>query len=328
MAIEPKPAAAAVADEGGLAPLARFIAEQERKPVVIPVAALTAAAGGVLMVPAGYSAVDIKAALDAWRTRPALREGTVTLTDLASFIAWTNRHKDAGSVVFARNTSMTDASLTAIIDHDEAGAEEPEKKARFGRHRATYQFPFSREWLEWTRACATGMTTADFAAFFERRIGDVMPPPYAINGQGEEVFESQDPEIRKLVLTLGKRFATVAELVKLTRGIEINVDAKATVRIDRDTGEQTIAFSEANGEGEARLKPPNAFLIAIPVLHNGDAILIAVHLRYRAKEGRVLWFLELHHPDRVFESEFSAALARVADETGLAPLRGTAPAAR
>lgn len=317
------------AGEPGLAPLARFIAEQERKPVFLHVIGGTVDSGGVLLVPDGYKAEPIKKHLDEFRLRPAQRSGTTVLHDLASFIAWIERHKDAGSVVFADDSDMTKASLTAIIDHDEAGSDEAEKKARFARHRALYAFPFSREWLEWSAASTRqGLGAAEFAAFFERRIGDVQPPPYSIDGSGAEVFESQDPEIRKLVTTLGKRFATVSDLVKLTRGIEINVDAKAVQRIDRDTGEHTIEFAEANGEGVDRVKPPNAFLIAIPVLHNGAAILIAVHLRYRASGGKVIWFLELHHPDRVFEEVFTQSLVQVQDKTGLEPLRGKAPAAR
>lgn len=314
---------------GGLRDLASFIAEQERKPLVVPLAAGTIDAAGVLLVPDGYKAEALKPHLDAFRTRPQLRQGSVVLSDLASFIQWTNRHKDAGTMVYAEDTSMTQASLTAIIDHDEAGEDAPEKTARFGRHRATYAFPFSREWKEWMAACnPQGLGAVEFQTFFERRIGDVMPPPYSIDGQGTEVFESQDPEIRKLVTTLGKRFATVAEIVKLTRGIEINASAKAVQRIDRDTGEHQIEFSEENGQGVDRIKPPNAFLIAIPVLHNGQPILIAVHLRYRASGGKVTWFLELHHPDRVFEEVFSQSLKQVFTDTGLTPLRGKAPQAR
>jgi hypothetical protein len=317
------------AGEPGLAPLARFIAEQERKPKVVELLNGTVTAAGVLMVPDGYRSESLKKILDEYRIRPALRQGTTVLHDLASFIAWTNRHKDDGSVVFADDTSMTQASLTAIIDHDESGAEEAEKKARYGRHRATYAFPFSREWIEWSAACTKqGLGATEFAAFFERRIGDVMPPPYSIDGEGTEVFNSQDPEIRKLVMTLGKKFATVSELVKLTRGIEINVDSKAAIRIDRDTGEHMVEFSEENGQGVDRVKPPNAFLIAIPVLHNGMPILIAVHLRYRPSGGKVTWFLELHQPERVFEQVFTDALNTVTEQTTIVPLRGKAPAAR
>jgi hypothetical protein len=320
---------AGAAGEPGLAALARFIAEQERKPIIVPISGGSAASGGVLLVPDGYQAEDLKKHLDAFRLRPALRSGTTVLHDLDSFIAWTMRHKDDGSMVFADDASMTQASLTAIIDHDESGADAPEHTARFGRHRATYAFPLSREWKEWMAACTPqGLGAVEFAQFFERRIGDVMPPPYSIDGSGTEVFESQDPEIRKLVTTLGKKFATVADLVKLTRGIEINVGAKATQRIDRDTGEHQIEFAEENGQGVERIKPPNAFLIAIPVLHNGAVLLIAVHLRYRAGGGKVTWFLELHQPERVFEEVFTQALAAVAEKTALVPLRGKAPAAR
>lgn len=318
------------AGDGNLAPLARFIAEQERKPVVVDLPAGSSDKAGVLLVPEGYRAESLKKVLDEYRTRPQLRAGTVQLSDLASFIAWTNRHKDAGSMVYAEDTSMTQASLTAIIDHDQPGEDGPEKTARFGRHRAVYAFPFSREWKEWSAACALqgGMDAGTFQTFFERRIADVMPPPYNIDGEGKETFDSQDPEIRKLALTLGKRFATVAELVKLTRGIEINASAKAVQRLDRDTGEHQIEFAEENGQGADRIKPPNAFLIAIPVLHNDTPILIAVHLRYRVVGGAVKWFLELHHPDRVFEQVFETALKQVFTDTGLTPLRGKAPQAR
>lgn len=311
----------------GLAQLASFVAEQERKPVMVPFVAGLAESAAAMLVPHGYEVKSVKPLLDEYRLRPALRSGTTKLNDLASFIAWTNIHKDGASIVYA-DDNMQALSLTAVIDHDEGGPEEAEKRARFGRHRGVYAFPFSREWLEWRKACSAGMGATEFAEFFERRIGDVMPPPYSIDSAGTEVFQTKDPEIRKLVETLGKRFAMPSELVKLTRGVEINATSKAAVAIDRDTGEHTIAYSEENGQGIDRIKPPNAFLIAIPVLHNGGAILVAVHLRYRAAGGKVTWFLELHHPERVIEEVFGQALAAVEEKTGLAPLRGLAPAAR
>lgn len=316
-----------VEQQDGLAALARFVAKQEHKPVAVPVKAGNADSAEVLLVPDGYHMRNAKEIMDAFRLRPALRSGTTALTDLSSFVAWTNRHKDAGTVVYA-DDNMAAPSLTVVVDHDEAGGEEPEKKARFGRHRGVYQFPFSREWQEWTRVSGQPMGAGDFAAFFERRIGDVIPPPYSIDGEGTEVFNSQDPEIRKLVNVLGKKFAAPSDIVKLTNGIEINVDARATQKVNRDTGEHHIEFVEANGQGADRIKPPNAFLIAIPVVSNGAPILMAVHLRYRTKDGGVKWFVELHQPERVFEEVFRQSLEQVFTDTGLPPLRGKAPAAR
>lgn len=320
----PKPTGSARAD---LAQLAAFIAEQERKPTLVSLSGGSAATASALLVPHGYDVKSLKPLLDEYRQRPALRAGVTQLNDLASFIAWTNRHKDEGSVVYAID-NMAALSLTAVIDHDLEGPDSAEQVARFGRHRGVYSFPFSREWQEWTAACKSGMGPSEFAEFFERRIADVMPPPYSLDGEQKEVFNSQDPEIRKLVVTLGKRFATPAEIVKLMRGIEINATAKAVQRIDRDTGEHQIEFSEENGQGAERIKPPNAFLVAIPVLHNGQPILIAVHLRYRAGGGKVLWFVELHQPERVIEEVFTQALQTVIAETGLTPLRGVAPKER
>jgi len=301
----------------GLARLAAFIAEQERKPIVVPIEVGEQKAAS-LLVPAGYQLHGLKPLLDAFRLQPELRAGQTRLTDLASFIAWTNRHKDDGTVVYAID-QLGEMSLTAVIDHDWSGAEKVNEKARFGRHRGIYEFPLSREWKEWTAACRQPLGTTEFAEFFERRIADVMPPPYGLDAAGTEVFNSQDPEIRKLVETLGKRFATPADIVKLTRGIEINASSKATARVDRDTGEHYVEFSEENGTGTERLKPPNAFLVAIPVLHNGVPVLMAVHLRYRAAGGKVVWILELHQPERVIEEVFSQALQEVEAKTGLAP---------
>lgn len=313
---------------GDLTQLVRHTAQDARRVKLVSLQLIEGAIPATLAVPAGYELKDVMPMLDKFRTAPRQRAGTTVLRDLASFIAWTNRHKDQNSVVYALD-DMSSPSLTAIIDHDQAGPDEVDKIARFGRHRGCYTFPLSREWQEWTGASEKPMKPGEFAAFIERRIGDVVPPPYSVDGTtGEDVFNSQDPEIRKLVVTLGKKLASVADLVKLAEGIEINVDSKAAARINRDTGEHYVEFSEANGQGTDRIKPPNAFLIAIPVLHNGPAVLIAVHLRYRAIGGTVHWIVELHQPERVFEEVFKAALNDVFTDTGLQPLRGVAPAAR
>lgn len=329
---------------GDLTQLVRHVAADARRPKL---QALTLPqdddGDAVLLVPSGYEIKSVKPLLDEYRRRPQLRAGTTELRDLASFIAWTNRHKDAHSVVYALD-DMAQASLTAIIDHDEAGAEtvdamaptltgleddpdrpRPALRARFGRHRGVYRFPLSREWQEWNKVSRQAMQTGDFAAFVERRIGDVVVPPLKPDGQSLDI---RDPEILKLAVDLGKRFATPADLVKLAQGIEINIDSTAKVHINRDTGEHFVEFSEANGQGAERIKPPNAFLIAIPVVNNGPPVLMGVHLRYRPVSGKVLWTVELHQPERVFETVFAAALEEVFSDTGLAPLRGVAPEKR
>lgn len=286
--------------------------------------------GGVqaALVPHGVDLRSVKPLLAEYAPRPDRREGTATLTTLDSFVRWTMRHRDDGSVIYACD-DIARPSLTAIIDHDIAGGELPNANpARFGRFRGHYAFPFSVEWKKWSAVSGKGMDAAAFAAFFEERIIDVAPPPLAVLGDGSEESAIRDPEILKLVATLGKKLATPTDLVRLTRGVEINVDQTAKVSINRDTGEHFVEYSEVNGSGTERLKPPNLFLIAIPVVSGGAPFLIAVHLRYRANGGKITWTLELHEPERVVESVFLAALTAVEATTGTAPLRGQPTPAR
>lgn len=321
------PHAEAKPSPGDLTQLVRHVAQDARRPKLLSLELIEGSKPATLAVPAGYELKDITPLIDKFRTAPKQRAGTTELRDLASFIAWTNRHKDDGSVVYAFD-DMAQASLTAIIDHDHSGPEvidDGDCPARFGRHRGVYKFPLSREWQEWNKVSRQPMKTSDFAAFIERRVGDVVAPPLGADGRSLAV---RDPEILKLANDLGKKFATPAELVKLAQGIEINVDATAKIQINRDTGEHFVEYSEANGQGVERIKPPNAFLIAIPVVNNGPPVLMGVHLRYRPVSGTVVWTLELHQPERVFETVFAAALDEVFTDTGLQPLRGVAPEKR
>lgn len=311
----------------GVAALAAFLEQHQRTPRILDLDGETSRSESALLVPEGYRVEDAKAIFDKWRTRPERRAGTTELRTLDSFIAWTKRHQDEQSMIYADDREKP--VLTAIIDHDESGPEtNGEELARYGRHRGVFAFVKSREWQAWMEASGKPLNVGEFAAFFEERIIDVVPPPISVLGDGEEVSGIKDPEILKLVATLQKKLAAPADISRLMRGIEINVDAKAKTMIDRDTGEHQIEFSEANGAGVERVKPPSLFLISIPVTHDGKPFLMAVHLRYRVVGGQVMWTMAVHQPERVFETVFADACAKVAEGTGLTPLRGIAPAMR
>lgn len=313
---------------GNMAGLADFIRQHLRQPIVVDLDKARETCMGALLVPDGYKVENVKEILDDYRIRPERREGTTELRTLESFIAWTKRHYDMQSVIYADDRDSKPV-LTAIIDHDEGGPEiDGNERARYGRHRGVFAFVKSREWQAWMAISGKPLNVGDFAAFFEERIIDVVPPPISVLGNGEEVSGIKDPEILKLVATLDKKLAAPADISRLMRGIEINVDAKAKTMIDRDTGEHQIEFSEANGAGVERVKPPSLFLISIPVTHDGKPFLMAVHLRYRVVGGQVMWTMAVHQPERVFETVFADACAKVAEGTGLPPLRGIAPAMR
>ena len=315
-------------EAGDLPGLASFIDRNTRRPKVemIPPADDKGNVP-VVLVPHGFDVFNARDMLRQFRTAPERPVGETMLHDLDSFIAWVNRQKGDSTVIYADLVGQP--TLVAVIDHDgDNGTGDGLVAPAFQVYRGRYAFPFSREWKEWTSPDLASMTAGDFAAFLERRIGDVLPPPFTQKADGTVESAIADPEVLKLTGRLGKRLATPEELATLAKGIALNVDSRAKVSTDRDSGAFTVEFSEDSGLGVERVKPPNLFLIAIPPFLNGTPILMAVHLRYRASGTSVRWTLEVHQPERVLETRYAAALETLATQTDVPVLRGQAPGAR
>jgi uncharacterized protein YfdQ (DUF2303 family) len=229
--------------------------------------------------------------VEAVRGKPLARRGTAQVTSLASFITLVNRHKvETESVIFA-NTDWRKPSLTAVIDYhvaakptDKTDEAFEDAGARNGKHRVHYAYPLSEPWKEWIEANGRKMTQADFAAFLEEHITELAAPTDAERIKWEGDFKA--------------KFATPAELLDLSRGLEVTVGAKVKNRTKLQTGETQMVFeveyADANG-GE--LVVPGLFLLSVAPFHRGEAIRIPVRLRFRAGGAEIVWFFEMVRPD-------------------------------
>lgn len=246
---------------------------------------------------------------DDYRTKPARRKGTATLLDLSSLIVHVERFKDGDTVLFA-NDDRSNPSLTAVLDYHRAGAD---GDARFGQHRARFAFPVSDEWKAWTGANKKQMAMIDFAAFLEDRIIDVLDDP------------SDLPEdMQRFVKAIGGNIATPTKLMEISVGLKVHEKSNVGETVNLATGEGEISFVATHTDGAGKpLKVPNLFLIGIPVFKNGPAYRIAVRLRYRKREGGLLFWYELWRQEPVFDDAFGEALERVRTETGLPVLLGS-----
>lgn len=250
---------------------------------------------------------------DPYRDEPRHRHGTATMLSLDSFIEHVNRFKDGDSAVFANDDRDT-PSLTSVIDYHPSGAVSP---ARFGKHRSVFAFPLSDEWKAWKQHDAEPMGMADFAAFLENRIIDVL---YIIPGE-----DSLPEDVARLVDTLGGNdsVATPNKLMELARGLQINEAAVVQEAVNLSSGEGIVRFQSSHtDEHGAPVKVPSLFLIGIPVFRNGPLYRIAARLRYRKNGGRLTFWYELWRTDRTFDHAFSEAVERVKVETELPVLLG------
>lgn len=244
---------------------------------------------------------------DEYRTAPEFREERAVMKTVDSFIAHTNRFKDADSLVLADN-DRHDPSLTTMIDyHKKTFNGDP----RFGRHSVHYQFPLSDEWKKWSNINDQKMSVNDFAEFLEDNIGDIEAPI----DKGDK--KTDDP-LDKILERVGGLLAGPQKLMELAKGLKVNVSEKVHQAQTLASGESQLQFShEHQDEKGAPIKVPNMFLINIPVFNSGDVFRIPVRLRYRLRSGEITWHFKLYRTDQTFDAAFEDICEKVKKETKL-----------
>lgn len=258
-----------------------------------------------------------------YRKAPVDRMGTATLTSLDSFIGHVNAYKSTIRTALFASDSRSAPSITAVYDYNDplwrnlgefavvnetTGLEEVAGGAQFQRHRAHHAFPLSDEWRAWLAHNGKVMSMPDFAAFLEDRVIDVQ------SGAEPGMLS---PDMTKYVTALGSNIADANKLIELSRGLKVYEESRFAQAANINSGEVTLMFQTENRDEQgAPLVVPNLFLIAIPVFQHGDPFLMAARLRYRKKDGSLVFWYDLWRTDRVFDVAFKESIERAKVETG------------
>ena len=300
---------------GGAVAEARSLVEDYIKAEVIE-ATEPATGTTVLLVRAGNNVLPLNPLVfEPYRDAPMHRFGTATMLSLDSLIDHLNRFKDADSVVFA-DDNREKPSITAVIDYHPKGTA-AEAAPRFGKHRSTFAFPLSDEWKAWTEKNAAPMAMADFAAFLEERLPDVLA---LIPGE-----DQLSEDIAKMVEALGGDdiIASPTRLMELSRGLQVNENSTVREVVNLASGEGVVQWDATHTDATgAPLRVPKVFLIGIPIFRNGWLYRIAARLRYRKTGGKIVFWYELWRIDRTFDHAFKEAIEHVRTSTELPVLIG------
>lgn len=280
----------------------------------------------VVLAPKNLNRIDLAPVIEALRTQPDRREGIHIAHTLDSFAEITNRFKAENSAIFA---DLNKSTFTTIFDFHPEGADNAD--ARFGKHRAFYDLPFSKEWAAWTEQNGQPMQQHEFAEFIEDRIADVAMPSGNLLGTitdaatgGDFGDKSPSEQLAYLAKILGGRFAMPNELVALSRGLAIREGLQFRQAENINTGEQTIIFdSELQDGSGAPLQVPNLFLIAVPVYHAGVVYALAVRLRFRRQGKSLIWVYQMYRVDKALEHAFDESVIKAEEATGLPLYRGS-----
>ncbi|MER8403606.1 YfdQ family protein [Mesorhizobium sp. M1307] len=243
--------------------------------------------------------------LEPYRQFPARKTGQATAQTFEAFCNLTLRHLTDHSAIFA-NMDWKKPTLTAVIDYHELA----EGHANFGKHRVHYAFPLSEEWQKWVAGDGVKMDQGDFAWFLEDRVAELSSPTEEEKLQYERDFATT--------------IATPAQLVELSRGLQVNVESKVKASTTLQSGEGQIAWEETHSGADGKaLKVPGIFMLNIAPFFMGDKVRIPVRLRYRPAGGKVTWFYQIYRPDQFITEHVRDVLAAARDQTGLPTYEGT-----
>lgn len=262
----------------------------------------------------GQKLSSVKALVEEYRLRPERRTGTASAQTLSAFIKLVLRHKDADSAVFA-DMNWEAPKFTAVIDyHRQAeeldGEAEAAHEPRWLKHKILYEFPLSDPWQAWVKMNGEVMKQGDFAAFIEDHISEVSAPT--------------DTEAKTYETMFRTKIADPAEIMTLSRGLSVAVDAKVGRTVILQSGEGEIAFEEVHRDGGGqKLMVPGLFMLSLPVFLRGAHVRFPVRLRYRVADGAVVWFYQIWRPDEFVTDAVAKDLDAVRVETALPAYEGT-----
>jgi uncharacterized protein YfdQ (DUF2303 family) len=246
---------------------------------------------------------SIRDEIDKYRLDPERCTGTARATTRDSFIKLVLRHQLPQSALFAK-TEWPNPQLLAVIDYHAMDAGPGHL-----RHRVVYDFPVSDEFKAWSGNDAKPMTQQQFAEFCEERVCDLAAPTV----QEEDLYSSM---FRVPV-------ASPADMVTLSRGLQVNVEAVAKSTVTLHSGEGEIIFAEQHlDNSRQKLVVPGLFMICAPAFVGGDPVRLPARLRYRVANGKVSWQYHLFQWRLWIRQRVIDDLAAVAEATGLPAYEG------
>jgi len=241
--------------------------------------------------------------LEGYRISPERWRGVASVATLKSFIDLVNRHKDKGSVVFAK-TDWPYPALTAVIDyHDDRNG------PRHREHRVFYPFPVTPEFKAWIEVNEKRLDQDDFAHFLEDHVAEVVTPTEAEKTRLEALFKS--------------RFATANDLIELARELDVQTGQRVASHKRLPTGEIELSFIEEHTNRRSEpIRAPGIFMIQLRAFVDGDPIRIPVRLRYRMAGTAIVWSFLLYRWAEELRQRVTQDVVKVSTQTGLPTFEG------
>lgn len=234
---------------------------------------------GYIALPSEYTLQDIEKTL----ATPNRKKGKVALTEADSFIEYVKRHGEAKTATVWCDADYTKGAvkLTAILNDHGAGQEDQAWRDNL----ATFSPVFSEEWRRWFGKDATPFSQTDFAVFIEDNLKDIAGVEGSPSG---------------------------AQMLEMSLCFEANQELRFKSAIRLQNGAVQMSFAE-NDDAQTlqKMQMFDRFSLGIPVFWNGEPYQIDARLRYRAKDGKVVFWFELIRSDKTLEDATKTLIEKI-----------------
>lgn len=266
------------------------------KPETLPVEVV--ASHAAVIVPNGMTVQSLKKIRDEEKLVPDYRVSSTGTYDLNSFIDHVKRNlnKDT-TVVFAMQPSIEhrgriNFDINAVMDYYPSGDDPTKAGAR--KNEVRYAAEQTKRMKKWLENDGSYMGITEFSHFIEDNMSDLVLMPQ----------DWQPP--------FGKSVASPADMLTLSRGLEVRVNqtVRNTARVA--SGEVEVVFATENTRQDGTpLTVPEWFGIRIPIFVGSDPVVIPMRLRYHVMEGQISFAYVFFNFDQILEEEVEAQTAFV-----------------
>lgn len=221
---------------------------------------------------------------------PRRKVARVSVRDTDSFIDYLKRHGSlTDCTIWCRADYVRgEVSFTGILnDHGEE-----EDQPAWRDHLAHFSPEFSEEWRRWSGANKKHLSQTEFATFIEDNLKDIAAPE-------------------------GSGLPSGGAMLEMALSFEATQDMRFKSAIRLQNGGVNLSFvQDDDAQTIQKMSVFERFAIGIPVFWNGDAYQVDARLRYRVRDGKLVFWFELIRSDKVLEAAATTVINTIKEKTG------------
>lgn len=229
------------------------------------------------IVPVGYTLQS----LEQYQTTPTRIKQSVLAYDADSFVKYFVDYCNPDSRVFY---DIQTPKIIGVIDYhaqqDSENTNGPTPK--WNQHTVQFGFRPSKEWSIWSAKSKHAFSQADFAAFIEENLPDIVSPASADMVQIAKTFE-----------------------------IKKNINFSSDTRLENGQVQLTYEEEIRGTASKGAMEIPTSIKLGIAPYEGTDNYSVEARLRYRLKEGQLSIWYELVRPHKVIEDAVKTILDRI-----------------